>query len=157
MEKQEPTVYFSNDSLKSFVAAEGKQVKVVICYLWHNAINKSDIVELIDSIEFGFTDNSRLTISSNMDNTGLEVIDFNFEAEKQELEKEYQGKIKMFAVNASPTKMWEDVVGKKLEAVQLTKDGSNYLCDSILLNFGEEKRTVSISPLDGLIIDFFEE
>ena len=157
MNQPEQKAYFSTEALKSFVAAEGKQVKTVICYLWHNAINKNEIVELIDNIEFAFSDNSRINVSNNMDNNGLDVIDFNFEEEKREIENEYKGKIKLFAVNASPTKMWEDVIGKKLIAVQLTKENDNYLCDSILLNFGEEKRTVSVSPLDGLIIDFWEE
>jgi len=157
MNQQEQKVYFTTETLKNFVAVEGKVVRTVFCYLWHNAINKNDIVELIDSIEFAFADNTRLTIGTNNENTGLEAIDFNFEAEKRELEKEYQGKIKLFAINASPTKMWTDVIGKKLEAIQLTKEGDNYLSDSVLLNFGEEKRTVSVSPLDGLIIDFFEE
>ena len=139
------------------MAAEEKQIKTVICYLWHNAINKNEIVELIDNIEFAFSDNSRLNVSNNADNTGLDVIDFNFESEKKEIENEYGGKIKLYAVNASPTKMWEDVIGKKLNAIQLTKENDNYLCDSILLNFGEEKRIVSASPLDGLVIDFYEE
>ena len=157
MKQPEHKTYFSPLALKSFVAAEGKEIKSVICYLWHNAINKNEIVELIDNIEFAFNDNSRLNVSNNADNTGLDVIDFNFEGEKKEIEIEYGGKIKLFAVNASPTKMWEDVIGKKLIAVQLTKENDNYLCDSILLNFGEERRIVSASPLDGLVIDFYEE
>ena len=157
MNKSEQKVYFSAQALKSFVAAEQKVIKTVICYLWHNAINKEEIVELIYGIEFAFADNSRLNLGSNNDNTGLEVIDFNFEAEKKNIENEYAGKIKLFAVNASFTKMWEEVIGKKLNTIQLTKQNENYLSDSILLNFGEERRIVSISPLDGLVIDFYEE
>ena len=63
----------------------------------------------------------------------------------------------MQGVVASATKMWKDVIGLKLESVQLTKSDTNYLSDQVVFNFGEERRIVSVSPLDGLIIDFHEE
>jgi len=148
---------FDKNSLRRFIESEGKEVKAVICYLWQNNINKSDVVELIDNIEFVFADNSKLTLGCNTENDGLEVVDFDFETEKKEIEKEFDGRIKFFAVNASPTKMWEDVIGKKLMAVQLSKEADYYLSDSVLLNFGEERRTISVSPMDGLIIDFYED
>jgi hypothetical protein len=53
--------------------------------------------------------------------------------------------------------MWEAVPGQKLQSIQITKEGDYYKADSIMLNFGEEKRTISIGPLDGLIIDYYEE
>ena len=52
---------------------------------------------------------------------------------------------------------WKELEGLKLESVQLTKDGEYYLSDSVVFNFGAERRVVSISPADGLIIDFFED
>ena len=53
--------------------------------------------------------------------------------------------------------MWADVVGKKLESVKLTRSGEYYKADSLILDFGSEKREISISPMDGLIIDYYEE
>lgn len=157
MSEKEPKAYFDNVSLKKFVEAEGKTVKFVVCYLWQNSVNKNDVVELIDHIELRFTDKTRLTITSSNDNTGLEAIDFDYEAEKQEMEKEFGDKIRIIGVDASSTKMWQEVIGKPLTAVQLTKENGLYLSDSVLLDFGTEKRTVTVSPLDGLIIDFWEE
>jgi hypothetical protein len=157
MSQQQEKPYFDPESLKKLIAAEGKEVKAILCYLWQNSINKNDVVELIDVFEILFTDNYRLSICSNMDNTGLEAIVYDYVAEKKEIEKEHGDKIKVYGVVASGTKMWEDVIGKKLETVQLTKEDGNYLSDAIVFNFGEERRVVSISPLDGLIIDFYEE
>lgn len=158
MSEQQEKAYFTADSLKKLVAAEGKEFKGVICFLWQNSINKNDVVELIDHVQLVFTDGYKLTLGSNMDNTGLEAVDYDFENEKAELAKEFGDKIKLFAINATPTKMWKDVPGLKLENIQITKEGKgNYLSDSVMLNFGTEKRTISISPLDGLIIDFYEE
>jgi hypothetical protein len=157
MEKQGEKGYFDADSLKKLIAAEGKEVKAIICYLWQNSINKNDVVELIDNFEILFTDGYKLTLGSNRENNGLEAVDFDYEAEKKAVEEEFEGKIKLYGVNASNTKMWKDVIGSKLLSVKLTKEENNYLSDSVMLDFGAERRTVSISPLDGLIIDFYEE
>lgn len=158
MSEQQEKAYFTADSLKKLVAAEGKQLKGVICFLWQNSINKNDVVELIDHVQLVFTDGYKLTIGSNADNNGLEAVDYNFESEKAELAKEFGDKIKLFAINATPTKMWKDVEGLKLQSVQITKEGQgNYLSDSVMFNFGSERRIISISPLDGLIIDFYED
>lgn len=157
MEERSQKPYFDKQSLQRFVASEGKTIKGIICYLWQNNINKNDVIELIDNVELVFTDDSKLTFGCNNDNSGLEAIEFDFKAEKAELEKEFEGRIKLFGVNASPTNMWKDVVGTKLISVQLTKEDGNYLSDSVLLDFGTEKRTIAVSPMDGLIIDFYEE
>lgn len=157
MEKQGEKGFFDAHSLKKLVAAEGKEVKAIVCYLWQNSIDKANVVELIDNFEIIFTDGYKLTLGSNPDNNGLEAIDFDYEAEKKAMEEEFEGKIKIIGVNASATKMWKDVIGRKLQSVKLTKEENNYLSDSVMLDFGDERRTVSISPLDGLIIDFYEE
>lgn len=157
MKEQQEKTYFDPESLKKLIASEGKEVKAVLCYLWQNSINKDEVVELIDVFEILFTDNYRLSLCSNPDANGMEAIAYDYSAEKKEIEKEHGDKIKIYGVNASGTKMWTDVIGKKLVSVQLTKQDSNYLSDSVVFNFGEERRIVSISPLDGLIIDFYEE
>lgn len=157
MNEQKDITYFDPESLKKLIASEGKEVKAILCYLWQNSINKNDVVELIDVFEVLFTDNYRLSLTANPDGNGLEAIDYDYTTAKKEIEKEYEGKIKVFGVNASTTKMWTDVIGKKLASVQLTKQDGNYLNDAVVFNFGEERRIVSISPLDGLIIDFYEE
>jgi hypothetical protein len=157
MHKEGTKNYFSNEALAKFAVAQGKTVEKVICHLWQNNINKNEVMELIDNLEIHFNDKHKLTISSNAEGDALDAINFNFRETAEALKKEFEGKIKLLPVNASTTKMWEDVTGKKLESVQIVKEGEYYLADSILLNFGVEKRTVSINPADGLIIDYFEE
>lgn len=157
MKQQQEKAYFDPESLKKLIASEGKEVKAILCYLWQNSINTSDVVELIDVFEILFTDNYRLSLCSNPEGSGMEAVVYDYVAAKKELENEHGDKIKIIGVNASPTKMWKDVIGKKLISVQLTKEDGNYLSDSVVFNFGEERRIVSISPLDGLIIDFYEE
>lgn len=157
MEEHKKDIYFSNEALARFVTAQGKTVEKVVCHLWQNNFNAGETVEIIDNVELHFTDKHKLTISCNENGDGLDAIAFNPQEMAKNLREEFEGKIKLFAINASPTEMWQEVIGKTLEQVRVTKLNDFYIADSVILNFGEEKRVISISPLDGLIIDYHEE
>ncbi len=153
----DPNTYFSDEALARFVSAQGRTVEKVLCHLWQNTINKDATVEIIDNLELHFTDKQKLTVSCNDAGDALDAIAFDYKKAAIELEKEFEGKIRLYAVNASTTKMWEDVIGLTLENVRIIKEGDYHKAGSVLLVFGKEKRIVSISPLDGLIIDYYEE
>ncbi|MBL7930738.1 MAG: hypothetical protein JNL60_02490 [Bacteroidia bacterium] len=155
MEKQ---TYFSHEALARFVSAQGKTVNKIICHLWQNNIEKQGSVEIIDNLELHFTDGQKLTIACNENGDGLDAIQYDYKEAAKQIQQEFNGKIKLFAVDASGTKMWQDVTGKILESVRITKDGENHLSESVLLCFGDnERRIVSISPMDGLVIDYYED
>jgi hypothetical protein len=149
--------YFSDEALARFVTAQGKTVEKIICHLWQNTIDKNATVEIIDNIELHFTDKQKLTISCNENGDGLDAIQFDYRKASVELQKEFEGKIKLFAVDASSTKMWEDVIGKTLESVRVVKEGEYHSAGSILLVFNGERRIISVNPLDGLVLDYYEE
>ena len=85
------------------------------------------------------------------------IDDFNFEAEKAQLKQEFGDKIKMIPIDASTTKMWADVIGQTIEAFELSREDEQFLNDALIINFGSEKRSIGISPNDGLIIDYWED
>ncbi len=150
--------YFSHQALARFVAAQGQIVVKIVCHLWQNNIEKQGGVEIIDNLELHFKSGQKLTIACNENGDGLDAIDYDFARASKEIKEEFKGKIKLFAVDASQTKMWQDVVGKQLESIRTSKDGENHLSESVLLCFeANERRIVSISPLDGLIIDYHED
>src|SRR6218665_2870979 len=105
-------VYFSHEALARLVSAQGKTVDKVVCHLWQNSIDKNGTVELIDNVELHFTDGQKITISCNDNGDGLDVISLDYKSSALALHQEFEGRIKLFAVNASTTKMWTDVIGK---------------------------------------------
>ena len=150
--------FLSNHQLKLLTSAEGKILKKVLIYFWVNKLQPSESVELIDNVELHFTDDTTLVITCNDESSGINIIhDFNFEEEKAALKLEFGDKIRMIPIDASTTKMWVDVIGETIEAIDLSKEGEEYLDDALILNFGIEKRTIGISPSDGLIIDYWED
>jgi hypothetical protein len=155
--EEDKDIYFSNEALARFVAAQELTIEKVICHLWQNTIDKSGTIEIIDNVELRFSDGQRLTISCNASGDGLDAIQFDYKTAALALQEEFGQTIRLFAVDASTTKMWKDVIGKKLNKVRITKKGNYYLADSVILDFGNEKREISIAPLDGLIIDYYED
>ncbi len=149
--------YFTHQALGAFASSQGKNVKQIVCVIWQNLADPSNPTEIIDHIQLRFADSATLAIGCDEEGEGLEVIKPNLKETSESLQKEFGGKIKLHALDASGTSMWKDVIGKNLEAVQITKDGEHYKSDSVLLNFGEEKRTVTLNPLDGILLDYYEE
>lgn len=150
-------IYFSKEALQEMISVQGKIVDKIVIFLWQNMVDANNSVEIIDGLQLRFTDGTNITIGCNETSEGLDILNYKFKDVKQHLEEEFKGKIKIHALDAGKTKMWEDIGGKALNAIQLTKEDDNYKADSVLLDFGDEKRTVGMSPYDGLVIDYYEE
>ena len=150
--------HFTDHQLKLLTSAESKTLKKVIVYFWVNRFNPDAHVDLIDNVELVFTDDSTLVITCDEAAAAINVIDdFNFEAEKVQLKQEFGDKIKMIPIDASTTKMWADLIGQTIEAFELSREDEQFLNDALIINFGSEKRSIGISPNDGLIIDYWED
>lgn len=139
---------------------QGKCLQYVICYLWINQINPKEPIDLIDAVEFIFSDGDKITLSGNEYQEGLIFVNYDFEQQKNLIEKEFQGKIKIYKVNASNTDMWKDVIDQKIINIRLTKDqtSNQYLSDEIIMEFeNKEMRLIQVHPIDGVILDYYEE
>ncbi|MDP3557321.1 MAG: hypothetical protein Q8T03_08095 [Bacteroidota bacterium] len=157
MENEQVKTFFTNEALARFASAQGKTIEKIVCHLWQNKSQPKEVVEVIDNVELHFTDKQKLTISSTPDGDGLDAIEYDYKTAAIAIEKELGGKIKIYAIDASDTKMWKDVIGKTLTKVGIEKEGDLYRSNAILLDFGDEKREIEINPLDGIIIDQYDE
>lgn len=136
---------FNNHQLKLLTEAEGKTLQKVIIYFWVNKLNPSENVELIDNVKLLFTDNSYLMLTCNEESNGIDVLDFfEFDEEKKRLHDEFGDKIKLIPIDASGTKMWTDVINQSLEAIELSRDGEEYMNDALILNFGIERELLAL-------------
>jgi len=151
------TRYFTHKALEKMISVQGKTIETVVVFLWQNTVDANSSLEIIDGLQLRFTDGERITIGCNENGDGLDILDYNFKDIKKQLEVEFAGKIKLHALDASKTKMWLDVTGKQLKAIQLTKSGDNYISDSVMLDIDDEPRTVAVSPYDGIVIDYYDK
>ena len=85
MEKE---IYFSNEALARFVAAQGLAVKRIICHLWVNRVNPETPMEIIDNLLLEFIEDKVLCIGCNPEGDGLDVLDFNLQATAKAMDQE---------------------------------------------------------------------
>ncbi len=163
---QEPTTnthtsgnnVLDNETLEKLFSIQNKTLRQVTCYLWQNNINPQQSVELIDAIEFTFNDGDSIILSSDENQTSLKSINLNYEQQKEYLQKEFSGKINLYKIDASSTKMWQDVINHPLSGVKMTPHGKFYLADELIFKFkNDEMRSVRVHPTDGIILDYYEE
>ncbi|MCX8081469.1 MAG: hypothetical protein N3F09_09560 [Bacteroidia bacterium] len=147
--------YFTEEELLELHSMHDSVLEEVYCYLWVNR-QSNPAMDLIVALEIQ-TDRGNTFISIHDTDEALEINRFDFNVIKEQLQQEFGEKIKVFRVPASDTGMWKDCKGKKIQAVELTKEEGQYLSDSLLLNFGSEIRLVQASPIDGLVIDYYEK
>ncbi len=155
--QDKPNASFSDEALAKMLLAQGKKLEKTIIHLWQNILSPEQSIEIIDNLQLWFSDGSSITIACHPEQDALDIIDYDFEEAKKRVESEFKGKIKLFAIPAGKTKMWNGIEGLTLNAIQATKENGYYKADSLLLDFGIEKRTVSLNPNDGLVIDYYEE
>lgn len=148
--------FFSTNELILLNTLHDKELKDVYCYLWVNKVNSKEPLDMIMALELVTNDKS-VFLSIHDTDEAIEVNNFCFEDIQNQLKEEFGEKIKIFRLCASDIGMWKDCIGKKIYAVELTREDDNYYSDSVLLNFGEEMRIINASPLDGLIIDYYEK
>ncbi len=147
-------------TLNKLYSLEGKTVDSVYCYLWINQVQPEKSIEIIDAVEFNFTDGDTVTISCNESQEGLIITDYNFEKQKETIEKTFPGKLKIFKVSTEKTEMWKNIINTKLTKVKLNidKEANKYLSDEFIFEFeNKEMRLIQVHPLDGIILDYYEE
>jgi len=147
-------------TLEKLKSLESKILESVVCYLWVNQLNPKETIHLIDAVEFIFSDGNKITLSGNEQQEGLEIVNYNFEEQREILKKEFDNKIQVFKVVANTTEMWSSVINKKLTKITLNKDKitNQYLSEEIIFEFeNNEMRLIRVHPLDGIILDYYEE
>lgn len=149
---------FSLEDLKRLKSLEGKKLSEVIYFVWINLTNENNPFVFIDKIKLEFENHQSIILSAGDESDAL-IFESNFnpDEENKRLKNEFEGKIILKAHHANNDKFWNEVIGKNIDSVQLSKEEDYYLADAIILDFGKEKRLIAVSPEEGILIDFHEE
>lgn len=147
--------YFSVHELRELYSLMHQELKEIWCYLWINQLSK-DPVDMIMAVEI-VTHRGSCVVSVHDTDNAMEVNAFSYPEIREKILQEAGDKIHLYRIPASDTQMWKNCIGKKIQAIELTREGENYLCDSMVLNMGDEMRIIRAGVLDGLVIDFYEK
>lgn len=150
--------YFGYHELARLNSLEGKKISEVNYYVWVNRINMNSPYVFIDKLELVTDENEKLVLTGGEESDGLYLLsEYDPAEEILRLEHQFAGQITVKKHKASQDRFWKDVMNLEIQSVQLSKEGDRYLADAIVLDFGQERRLIGLSPEEGIIIDFYEE
>jgi len=147
--------YLSTRSFDDLKKLEGKKIRKVVYYLWEN-LQSDDGFKSLDWIGFTFHDETMLTLHFGVDNDGIEVVDFDFEEERTNIETQFKGQVALIHENATLDTHWFPILETPIASVKFGKEKGENKNNQIILEFNKT-HIIEISTLEeGMSIDFFE-
>jgi len=130
-------MFFSLEEIKKLKSVEGKVLKNVFFHKWQNNIKADYLIEFLEYIQFDFTDNTNILLTSTEDSEGLKVENEDIESIKNKISFEFNGDILIKTVNVSEHYHWISSLGQVVKEVGImSDDGSHFSNEAILINFG---------------------
>lgn len=149
-----PPEIFTLSELETFRELEGHALADVNYYLWLNtAAGAESQFRFLYFLELLFEDAPALLLSSGEDSASIQVSSPEILLKTAETLRGLNGKISIQRVNAAPFPLWENTIGKPLEAIRLSKNEDGlYLNDALLLDFGFRQVLVCLAETEGLAV-----
>ena len=151
---------FLFNELQHLQAIEGKTLNTVIYQIWRNRANPAHPFDFIDKIELIFNDGPSVMLGVSEEALGITVNQQGDDTEKRknDLLKEFQGRITMHVVPMNTTELWSPTIQQLIEHVKLEKlSNGTYSNEAVLLEFQNHYFIEIRYHDDGLIAEFYED
>jgi len=151
---------FLFNELQHLQAIEGKTLNTVIYQIWRNRANPAHPFDFIDKIELIFNDGPSVMLGVSEEALGITVNQQGDDTEKRknDLLKEFQGRITMHVVPMNNTELWSPTIQQLIEHVKLEKlSNGTYSNEAVLLEFQNHYFIEIRYHDDGLIAEFYED
>jgi hypothetical protein len=147
-----PEDCFSLEALEVFQSFEGQTLETVNYYLWVNSIgDEGSLYRFLYFLELIFEGNETLLLTSGEDSTSISISTAGELVETASSLRDINNRISIERVLANPYQIWTDVLGSKLESINLTPNEERfYLNDGLMLDFGFKQVIIQLSQRDGL-------
>lgn len=153
-----PPDCFTLEELESFRTFEGQLLADVNYYIWLNQIEDEPVpYRFLYFLELVFESGQSLLLTSGEDSVAIRIGAAAELIQTAETLRQLHGKIGIQRANAGASPMWQAVVGKPLEAIQLSRNEDGlYLNDALLLDFGAQQILVRLAAKEGLAVGVHE-
>ncbi len=155
-----PDPVFQPEEVIALHQAEGHALTNVLYYLWLNTFDEERPFRFLYFLEMTFDDGQSILLTSGEDSASIRLSTAEALVQTAADLRDLHGKVTIMRSRAGILPVWQDVLGKKLEAIRVSKnENGEYLADAIVLDFGPENLIlVSLDPIgDGLRVDVFED
>jgi hypothetical protein len=149
-----PEGCFSLEALEVFQSFEGQILETINYYLWVNKVgDEASPYRFLYFLELIFGGNETLILTSGEDSMAIAISTAGELVENANKLREINNRISIERILANPYQIWTDVLGAKLESINLTPNEEKYyLNDGLMLDFGFKQIIVQLSQSDGLEI-----
>lgn len=147
--------FFTTEEVYQIAALVNEKLAGVTYHYWVNKVS-SEVFEVLDWITLHFESGNSVTLTGGLDSDGIKLVNPDFKAEQQRLEKEFEGKVTIESRNASKYKLWKECIGQELTP-SLVKFEGKVLNDSLVLKFPDADAVIIFLGLEGLEVDYYED
>lgn len=147
--------FFTTEEVYQIAALVNEKLAGVTYHYWVNKAS-SEVFEVLDWITLHFESGNSVTLTGGLDSDGIKLVNPDFKAEQQRLEKEFEGKVTIESRNASKHKLWKECIGQELTP-SLVKFEGKVLNDSLVLKFPDADAVIIFLGLEGLEVDYYED
>lgn len=147
-----PPDCFRMEALEVFQSFENQPLVDVNYYLWLNQPEDGSVpYRFLYFLELAFESGQSLLLTSGEDSEAIQVSDAETLVKTARALQQLHGRISIQRVNAGAFPLWQPVVGQILSGIRLSKNEEGfYHNDALLLDFGDSRILVQLSPKDGL-------
>lgn len=147
--------FFTTEEVYQIATLVNEKLAGVTYHYWVNKAS-SEVFEVLDWITLHFESGNSVTLTGGLDSDGIKLVNPDFKAEQQRLEKEFEGKVTIESRNASKHKLWKECIGQELTP-SLVKFEGKVLNDSLVLKFPDADAVIIFLGLEGLEVDYYED
>jgi hypothetical protein len=147
--------FFTTEEVYQIAALVNEKLSGVFYHYWVNKAS-AEVFEVLDWISLRFESGNSLTLTGGLDSDGIKLVSPNFDEERLELEKKFEGKVTIETRNASKHKFWKECIGQEITPSLIKADGK-VMNESIVLKFPDTDDVIIFLGLEGLEVDYFED
>jgi hypothetical protein len=151
--------HFNADELAILNSIKPDTILTDISYFkWHNLVVAGNAYVFIDKIELQFNNIPSVLLEINETDDGIHAkTNYDLDTEIKEIETKFNSKIRITQSNENKNEFWQDLINAPLISIEAEFFDAGYLNDSVVFNFGEQKRIIQFNREEGLLVDIYEE
>jgi len=148
--------YLSKSSFEKLKDLEGKKIAKVVYYLWDNLKSEDDFKSL-DWLSIKLNDGKTIILNYGENSDGLEVVDFDFEKERSDIESQFNNQITLIHENATLDVHWFPILDEKIRSVSFDVRKGDMMNDRVIFEFTDSHKIEIFKKEEGMGVDFYEE
>lgn len=148
--------YLSKRSFEELSNLKGKKISKVVYFLWEN-LQSDDEFKSLDWLTISLQDGTKVVLNYGIDNDGIEVVDFDYEEEKNNIEIQFNNQVTLIHENATLDLHWFPILDKEIRSVHFDNKKGDNLNNRVILEFSDKHKIEIFIKEEGMGVDFYEE